>query len=127
MVKMITDLLGQLTITDNGLELLCKALKDNIFDDNEFMEMICVTAVRVEDNILLDQLADVLAQMAFEKKTFEFIQNKILNDSSAVQFLKKFLWKIGKLIGQINVDNFDQSFAPFILHYVRLSTSLCES
>jgi ABC-type transport system involved in Fe-S cluster assembly fused permease/ATPase subunit len=96
MVKMITDLLGQLTITDNGLELLCDALKDNIFDDNEFMEMICVTAVRIEDNILLDQLADVLAKIAFEKKTLAFIQNKILNDPSAVQFLKKCLWKIGK-------------------------------
>ena len=96
MVKTITDLLGQLTITESGLELLCKALKDDIFDDTEFMEMICVTAVRVENNILFDRLADVLAKIAFEKKTLEFIQNKISNDSSALQFLKKCLWKIGK-------------------------------
>ena len=96
MVKTITDLLGQLTITESGLELLCKAFKDNIFDDTEFMEMICVTAVRVENNILFDQLADVLAKIAFEKKTLEFIQNKISKDSSALQFLKKCLWKIGK-------------------------------
>ncbi len=45
MVKMITDLLSQLTKTDNGLKLLCDALKDNIFGDNEFMEIICVIAV----------------------------------------------------------------------------------
>ncbi|CAF1341879.1 unnamed protein product [Rotaria magnacalcarata] len=121
MLQLIIDLLGQLTMATDGYEPMLHALEENILSYNEFMEMVCAAAVHEKNDLVMNQLADILDKVAFEKQTLVFIENKILNDSSLTDFLKK-----RKLIGQSNVNNFDQSLALFNKQCWQLITSHCE-
>jgi hypothetical protein len=96
MLYLITDLLGQLTINDNGKNLLFNALQKNVLDYNEFMELIYAVAAKQNDETIVNRLADILANVLFEKKTLTFIEHKLANDQCCIHFLKKCLSKIGK-------------------------------
>ncbi|CAF3300628.1 unnamed protein product [Rotaria socialis] len=126
MLQLIIDLLGRLTMTADGYEPLLRAFEEIVLSYNEFVEMVCAAVVHEKNDLVMNQLADIFAKVAFEKQTLVFIQKKILNDPSLNIFLKKCVWKIGKLIGQSNVNNFDQSLASFNKQCLQLITSHCE-
>ena len=110
------------------------------------MEMVCSSAIREDNVVTVNRLADLLAEVTLEKKNLSFIENKltIKNDLVTTRFLKKCLWKIGKcfsrirsqrnftvyvvgkLIGKSNVDNFDHSLVLFNQHCWQLITTFCE-
>ncbi|CAF2066150.1 unnamed protein product [Rotaria magnacalcarata] len=119
---------GQLTVTTDGHDLLSNALERNIVEYDELVEMVCSSAIREDNDVTINRLADLLAEVTLEKKNLSFIEKKLTmkNDLVTTRFLKKCLWKIGKLIGKSNVDNFDHSLALFNQHCWQLITTYCE-
>ncbi|CAF1643630.1 unnamed protein product [Rotaria magnacalcarata] len=128
MLQLVIDLLGQLTVTTDGHDLLSNALERNIVEYDELVEMVCSSAIREDNDVTINRLADLLAEVTLEKKNLSFIEKKLTmkNDLVTTRFLKKCLWKIGKLIGKSNVDNFDHSLALFNQHCWQLITTYCE-
>ncbi|CAF3323696.1 unnamed protein product [Rotaria socialis] len=119
---------GQLAVTTDGHDLLSNALERNILEYGELVEMVCSLAIREDNDVTVNRLADLLAEVALEKKNLAFIEKKLRmkNDLVTTRFLKKCLWKIGILIGKLNVDHFDNSLALFNQHCWQLITTYCE-
>ncbi|CAF1931253.1 unnamed protein product, partial [Rotaria magnacalcarata] len=62
MLQLVIDLLGQLTVTTDGHDLLSNALERNILEYDELVEMVCSSAIREDNDVTVNRLADLLAE-----------------------------------------------------------------
>ncbi|CAF1602462.1 unnamed protein product [Rotaria magnacalcarata] len=70
---------GQLTVTTDGHDLLSNALERNILEYDELVEMVCSSAIREDNDVTVNRLADLLAEVTLEKK-FGIYRKKIDNE-----------------------------------------------